>query len=163
VFFTRSSKLPENPSIMPVSFAQASITLIFFRKCTILVASVSGSKYCLSLYVIYWVKVRSHYHCSEKFSGGNPVMKIRNLDHVKIFRWICHADQQIAAWFESDFCVSSASLITILLTMDNKPVYAKGISAIRTAGDCTFRLENLDLALFPWFRKQHYIKHIATC
>ncbi len=42
---------------------------------------------------------------------------------LKLDQWICQADQQKAAWFESDFCKSSVSYIATLSTIENGPFF----------------------------------------
>jgi len=40
---------------------------------------------------------------------------------VKLFTWINCVDQQKAAWFESDSCMSCASYIATILTVSAGP------------------------------------------
>ncbi len=51
--------------------------------------------------------------------GGQTQSKFQNGFKFKLVTQICCTDQQKAAWFESDFCVTSASYITTLLKIEN--------------------------------------------
>ncbi len=57
-------------------------------------------------------------------------MRVKSFPMLVLVRLICSAGHQIAAWFESDFCVSCASYLTI----HNGPVFAR-------KGDYNFRHE----------------------
>lgn len=92
------------------------------------------------LFKFYALKVRSYLLLRCKISLANSMNFHRNLYDwefhasakkfakqilllFKLVTWIRHADQQITALFESDYCVSCALYIATLLTKRN--IYAK--------------------------------------
>lgn len=70
-------------------------------------------------------------------------------NQFELVSWIYFVDQQKSTWFESVFCVSYASFITTLLTIDYGPFVACEILLMRS-----HLKDNVGWALSGWCQRQ---------
>lgn len=64
-------------------------------------------------------RIKNDHFSSNPSKGEFHVCEI--FRNFILIMWIRHIDQQKVSWFKSDFCVSYASYITTLLTVDYGP------------------------------------------